>query len=180
MTTPHTPIPQPVEDEPTGRTKRMTGEIIRAGQDLGVAGPKEGEDELTTIFRQLRDQLNGGGTNGKPPSKVKSWSLTAVVALLGSLAAGFGTYKAYQAKVDSNEASIIEHKAEPMHPAAAKEYQEIKTKVDKVEHTLDDVKTGQAAIVTGLNALKQDKLDGLERERDKLERELAREKRRNR
>ncbi len=129
----------------------------------GAAAPEPrvtAEQLIATLVRR----------NGKP-SRLKQWGANTIGGAVLALLAGFGTYRAYQEKTDNNEKSIevIDQKV-----------QQIDDKVGKIETGLEGVQKGQAAIVEGLDSLKQDKLEGLERERDKLERELARERRRRR
>ncbi|KKM01816.1 hypothetical protein LCGC14_1790670 [marine sediment metagenome] len=137
--------------------------IAASGQDLARAA-SEGDDELLIDLKKF--------------AKKHNWS-TVIIAIIAALTAGFGSYKAYQAKTNSNEKAIIQHDNKPMHDDAARKFEIIKVQVVKVESELRGVQVGQATIQEGINELKKEKVDELKKERDFLKRELVRERRKH-
>ncbi len=155
--------------------------IAASGQDLARAA-SEGDDELLTLFRGIRDQLGNGNGNGSIDLKKfsKKHNLTTIlIAVIAALGTGFGGYKVLQATVDRHGQEIEEHDAKPMHDATAKEFEKVRGELGQVESTLGKVQTSQKAVVSGLKELKQENVDSLKKERDKLERELIRERRKH-
>ena len=142
--------------------------LIAASKNMGTP-----EDELVTLLRAAKKAMESG--NGGDYSKLlkKNRWLQILALIIGAAASAGAAWAVMSNTVESNKAEIEKHDAKPMQDQAMQKFNVLAEK-------LVGVQKGQAAIVVGLKELTKDKLDALERERDKLERELARERRRNR
>lgn len=186
-----TAAPEPVERETTGRLRANMASAIRdAGSHELAEGTGDPIDRLTeamgAAIEHAVEKFGGGeGPRGGPPSSMtkKNRWLQVLAMTLGATAAGGASYGVLSATVHGNKETIEKHEAKPMHDTAAAEFSGVKIQVQAVEQKLGDVekKLGpDGDIVQGLKDLKQENIDRLKRDNERLENELARERRRNR
>jgi uncharacterized protein (DUF342 family) len=172
-----TPIPRTI---PRESTDKMTNRILDMGKDFGVAGKKKpsGEDDqLLQLFRQIRDNIGGGG-NGSGPIDLKKFRTknsiaTIVIAIIAAVGTGIGGYKVLQATVADHEKRIEAHEASPMHPGTSKEMTEMKGDMKNIKEDMDHITNAQRAISVGIDELKKERVE-------ELKEELKDERRRNR
>lgn len=160
------------------------------GSPMIGAFPDPGDYAKAVAYHMAKSQASGDG-GGPPPIDLKKFRRgnwwVQLLMLIGVAASGtFAAYKATEARSVHNEKAIEAHKAQPMHPEAAKRLIRVETDIAQTKTALggEDGKGGIKAdvkqIANGIEQLKieartekqkrlEEKVKALERENRRLE-----------
>jgi hypothetical protein len=181
-------VPTTIDRENSGA---MTLRLLDAAHTSGVgdADPVEANsqessvsnDDLVELLRAARKAFEGGGgkggKGGNGPAARHPALFTAIIGVLAALASAAGGYAVLKTTVASNSAAIESHAAKPMHEGDVKYMADVEKHVGTIEERLVGVEKGQAAIVKGIDELKQENINRLKADLEKAEAELRRRRR---
>ena len=167
---------------PETREFETTGQMMKA-----VLATNPSEDLMTAFVQKAAEAFaanNSGGGDGRDPEetlkemKRHKW-LAALLALLFGSGGMVGSYYALKAQTASNTEKVeaIEKAAKAAAPRIEKNASEIrliKADVSDFNKAVGEVKAQNKEIAEGVESLKQVNVNRLEKENEKLEREIRR------
>lgn len=169
-------VPEPIEFENTGQ---IVSAVMAAGN----------EDLMSAFVQKAAEAFaasnggNGNGNGGDPEKTLKEikrhkW-LAALMALLFGSGGMVGSYYALKALAASNADRVqaVEVDAKATKQRIEKNSDDIRlirVNVNGINESVGGMKDQQTAIVDGIEDLKQENVDRLEKENAKLEREIRR------
>ncbi len=172
---------------PEARRFENTGAVEMAVLEAVNSEEATVEALAKLILRSQPSSGGGGGSgsgDGAKDIKRNRW-LAAVLVLVLTPGGMTATYYAVrdQGLANAAQVNLLNEKvdrADPKIEQNSKVIQTIQLNVSKIETSVDSMKLQQTAIAAGIESLKQVNVTHLEKENDKLERELRRERNNNR